>query len=303
MKLATVRYENKETPGVVKGDSFYAFSALGPGLPGDMLTFIQGYDDYKPLVQNFIATATPTCDVDQAVFLSPLKPPTIRDFVGFREHAEHAGKRFGLDPTKGLEAWEKNLQFYYSNPLSVTGSGEPIIKLEESKWFDYEFEIGFIIGKGGVNIPAEEAMSHIFGLTVFNDWSARDIQLQEAKLGMGAPKSKEYANGVGPVITTADELASHLVPGDPTRYDLATRLTRNGKLVCENNIKTIFHTFADMIAYASKNCPLHPGELFGSGTTGGGSIVEADADVPFLEHGEVVEMELEGVGTLRNVIN
>lgn len=181
----------------------------------------------------------------------------------------------------------------------MNGSGEPIVKLDASVYFDYEFEIGFIIGKAGIDIPEDEAMDHVFGLTIFNDWSARDLQLEEMKMGMGAPKSKEYANGLGPVIVTADELAPHLIPGDPTRYDLATRLNRNGELVRENNTKTIFHTFAKMIAYASRDNLFRPGELIGSGTLGGGSIIEAGPEVPFLSHGEVIEMAVEGIGVLR----
>lgn len=302
MKLATVRYTDEVLPGVVKDDSFFCFASLDGRLPSDMIKFVEGYDSYKPIVEKALENAEPTCALSDAVLLAPLRPGTLRDFVGFREHAENAGKRFGLDTTAVLEAWEKQSSFYYSNPLNLTGSGESIVKLDSSALFDFEFEVGFIIGKPGINIAEDEAMDHIFGLTIFNDWSARDLQVEEMKGGMGAPKAKEYANGLGPVIVTADELAEHLVPGDPKRYDLATKLYRNGELIRENNLKTIHYTFANMIAYASRDNMLHPGEVIGSGTVGGGAIIEYGPNVPFLDHGEVIDLEVEAIGTLHCVI-
>lgn len=303
MKLATVRVKEEICAGVVLGENFYSFTSLDSCLPNDMLTFIEGYKIYKPYVVQGMKNAKPTCKTSEAAFLAPLRNPrSLRDFVGFEEHARNSGRRFGMDMTSTLENWYKTTAFYYSNGNDILGPDEPVVKHPHSKMFDFEFEIGFIIGKKGRDIPAEKANDYIFGLTIFNDWSARDIQVQEAKMGMGAPKGKDYANTIGPVIVTKDEIDAYLCKDDPLRYDLATKLTRNGVVMRENNVKTIYHTFAKMIEWASMDRDIYPGDLFGSGTIGGGALVEYPPEVPWIQSGDVIEMEVQGIGVLKNIV-
>lgn len=177
--------------------------------------------------------------------------------MGFEEHVKDFGRRFKLDTSKMLESWYTMPAFYYSNNLGIIGSDEPLDMHPNAKMFDFEFEIGFVIGKGGRNIPADRAMDHIFGYTVLNDWSARDIQMKEMSVGIGIPKAKDYATSIGPVIVTADEMEQYLCKDDPTRFDLTTRLTRNGELLRENNTRVIYHTFAKMIEWASRDCSIY----------------------------------------------
>lgn len=308
MKLATVRYQDKVQAGVVKENSFYAFTALDSSLPNDMLSFIEGYETYKGTVKQVMNTAVPTCAVSEATLLAPLpNPKTIRDFVGFEEHAKNAANHFGgaavgIDIEKTVMVWKKAPGFYFSNTNSIVGHDEPVAMHPHSRMFDFEFEIGFVIGKRGRDISKADAMDYIFGYTVFNDWSARDIQMQEVVLGVGAPLGKGYANGFGPIIVTKDEWDQYLVPNDPERYDIKTTLRLNGEVIKENNLNTIYYTFADMIAWASRDTDIVPGDVFGSGTIGGGCLAERPPETPWLQAGDVIEMEVEGLGTLKSTI-
>ena len=304
MRLATVIYDGKNMAGVVQEEKFYAFINLDAKLPNDMLGFIENNEELRPVVEAALVNAQSTCKMADAKIIAPLpNPKTIRDFVGFEEHAMNAGTHFGLtDMSKTLEAWRLAPGFYFSNTNSIVGTDEQVAMHPRSIMFDFEFEVGFIIGKKGRDISKEDAMNYIFGYTIFNDWSARDIQLQEMPLGVGAPLGKGYANGFGPVIVTKDEFDKYLEPDDPYRYNARSILRLNGEVIKENNIKTIYYSFADMIAWASLDTDIVPGDVFGSGTIGGGCLAERPMDTPWLCAGDVIDMELEGIGTLHNVI-
>lgn len=298
MKLATVRYQKQTLSGVVKDGQFWAFAALNAALPDNMSAFIEGYADYKTLVEQALPATAATCRLEQAELLAPLpNPKSLRDFLGFEEHAKNSGKRFGISTESIMETWAKTPAFYYGNP-AVHGADFVLPVHPASKMFDFEFEIAAILGKSGQNFSLEQAQDAIFGFTIFNDWSVRDIQIEEMKMGMGSPKGKDYANTIGPVIVTKDELDAYLVPNDPYRYNLATRLTKNGKLLRENNLNSMYHSFAAMIAYASQHTPMQAGELIGSGTIGGGALIEYPMEEGWVQAGDVIEMTVEHIGTL-----
>lgn len=309
MKLATVVKNGKEQAGVVKDNNFYPFTALNPALPNDMLTFIEQYDRCRPLTEAGMQNAKPACALKDTKIICPLpNPKTIRDFVGFEGHCRNCSNHFGamaagIDIEKTVAVWKKAPGFYFTNTNALYGNDEPVPMHPRSKMFDFEFEIGFIIGKKGRDIPKEKANDYIFGFTIFNDWSARDIQLQEVQLGVGAPLGKGYANGFGPVIVTKDEFDAYLQPGDPYRYNVKTKCFFNGKLLSENNLNTIYYTFADMIAWASLDTDLVPGDILGSGTIAGSSLCEQPPESPWLKKGDVIEMEAEGIGTFMNVVS
>lgn len=303
MKLATIRYQDNVFAGILKDENFYSFQEVDSRLPNDMIAFIEGYDTYKGVVEQKLAQATATCAASDAVFLSPIpRPRTFRDFMCFEEHVINSGKAAGFskDVLDGMMAvWKKMPAFYFSNTNVFYGAGEPIKMHPVSQRFDIELEIGVIVGKEGINLSAEEAMDHIFGLTILNDWSARDIQMEEMKMQLGPAKGKDYANSMGPVIVTMDELRRYAVDGDPQRFDMATKLYRNGELIRENNTKSIYHSYGDMIAHASRETAVYPGDVLGSGTIGGGAFLEYFGSQPFISAGDVIEMEVEGIGTLR----
>jgi 2-keto-4-pentenoate hydratase/2-oxohepta-3-ene-1,7-dioic acid hydratase in catechol pathway len=175
-------------------------------------------------------------------------------------------------------------------PDTVIGPEEEIPWPAYTEKLDHELELAAIIGKRGKNISKETAFSYIFGYTIWNDVSARDVQVRELPVNMGPCKAKDWdgSNVLGPCIVTADEVNSG---------NLRMTVRVNGEVWGEDTSAHMHHTFADMIAYASQAQTLYPGEVFGSGTAAGGSGLELDR---FLQEGDVVEMEIEGIGILRN---
>jgi fumarylacetoacetate (FAA) hydrolase len=163
-------------------------------------------------------------------------------------------------------------------------------------------EIAVVIGKAGKDIRSEDAPNHIFGYTVFNDWSARDLQVQEMKVNFGPVKSKDFASSFGPVIITQDELADKGTER-PGVYDLEMIARVNGVEMSRGNFKDIYWSFGDIIARASESVMLSPGDVIGSGTVGTGCLYELTKNQgPWLKHGDIVELEIERIGILRNTV-
>jgi fumarylacetoacetate (FAA) hydrolase len=163
-----------------------------------------------------------------------------------------------------------------------------------------------MIGREGRNIPPDAADEYIAGFTIMNDWSARDVQREEMKVGLGPAKGKDFATSLGPWLVTPDELADRREPA-PARgetgargwhYRLEMVARVDGKEISRGNLADLYWTFAEMIAYASRDCTLYPGDVIGSGTVGTGCLLELG--LPWLEPGQVVELEVERLGVLRN---
>jgi 2-keto-4-pentenoate hydratase/2-oxohepta-3-ene-1,7-dioic acid hydratase in catechol pathway len=248
------------------------------GFGGDMVAFIAA-----GAPQN---TRVP---VPGARLLAPLKPRTLRDFLAFEGHLRNALSRLGR-PIPG--EWYETPAYYKGMPDTVIGPDDEIPWPAWTDHLDHELELAAVIGRAGRDIAAGDATNHIFGYTIWNDVSARDVQKQELPVGMGPGKAKDWdgSNVLGPCIVTADELDA---------ADLAMRVRVNGELWGEDTSAHMHHTFADMIAYASRSQTLRPGEVIGSGTAARGSGLELDRR---LEPGDVVELEIEGIGVLRNRI-
>ena len=230
---------------------------------------------------------------------SPIpRPFLLRDFYAFEEHVKNARARRGLTIP---EEWYEFPAFYYSNPSTVIGPDDDIQRPSYSKALDYELEIACVIGKGGKNIPEDKAQGFIAGYTIMNDWSARDIQEKEMKIGLGPAKAKDFGTSLGPWLVTADELQDKAIVSE--RFDLDMKASVNGKLLSRGNAKNMHWSFPQMIARASEAVELHPGEVFGSGTVGTGSILELGPKVhSYLQPGDKVELEIERLGVLRNRI-
>lgn len=234
-----------------------------------------------------------------AKLLSPIvQPPTVRDFIVFEEHASSQGTR---EPN---EVWYRMPVFYFSNPLCIYGPDAEIPFPSASSQFDYELEIGCVIGKEGRDVPAADAMDHIAGFTLFNDWSSRDLQVDEMAFGLGPAKGKDTASSIGPWLVTTDEMLPYLKDG---RLDLRCQVRVNGQdWLKDGSAKDAYFSFADMIERASKDSRIVPGDIIGSGTVGGGSIREAIRKgyegARFLEPGDVVEHEIEVIGVLRGTL-
>jgi len=221
--------------------------------------------------------------------LAPLRPRSLRDFLAFEGHLKNAYARLGRDIP---DEWYEVPAYYKGMPDTVIGPEDEIPWPPWTERLDHELELAAVIGREVRDVAPADALDCIFGYTIWNDMSARDVQARELPVGMGPGKAKDWdgSNVLGPCIVTADEL-------DPR--DVAMRVSVNGDVWGEDSSAHMHHTFADMIAYASRSQTLYPGDVLGSGTAAGGSGLELGR---WLAPGDVVEMEIEGIGVLRNRI-
>ncbi|NUQ84487.1 MAG: fumarylacetoacetate hydrolase family protein [Anaerolineales bacterium] len=237
--------------------------------------------------------------LDEVKFLSPLKPYTLRDGYAFEQHVKTANKNRGREVP---EEWYEFPVFYFTNPNAVFGHEDAIPYPPYTNAMDYELEIAAVIGKPGINIKPEEAPDYIFGYTIFNDWSARDIQRKEMIVGLGPAKGKDFASAFGPVIVT-HEAISDKATGRPGVYDLEMVARVNGRELSRGNFKDMHWSFGEIIARVSDSVMLYPGDVIGSGTVGTGCLLELTKfQGPWLNEGDVVELEVERIGVLRNTV-
>lgn len=254
--------------------------------------FLQGIDPEH--------SSTLGWQLNAVTILPPIpKPPSLRDFYAFEQHVVTAHANRGREVSK---AWYEMPVFYFSNPSSTYGHTQDVPMPKYTQALDYELEVAAIIGKSGRDISAENAMQHIFGFTIFNDWSARDEQRKEMSVGLGPAKGKDFASSFGPYIVTPDDLEDRS-DGRPGVYDLQMIARINGKEYSRGNWKTLYYSFGEMIARASADVTLQPGDIIGSGTVGTGCLLElTKGEGPWLKKGDVVELEVERMGILRNTI-
>jgi 2-keto-4-pentenoate hydratase/2-oxohepta-3-ene-1,7-dioic acid hydratase in catechol pathway len=239
---------------------------------------------------------------DEVRLLAPVPvPPSVRDFYAFEAHVRTARA------TRGLEVdpdWYELPVFYFSNPAAVVGPGEGVPVPPGCDELDYELEVAAVVGRPGADLDPDRAESHIAGYTVMNDWSARDLQRREMRLGLGPAKGKDFATSLGPVLVTPDEL-------EPYRrdkaFDLAMTARVNGAEWSRGRLSDIHWSFGELLAHASRGTVLRPGDVIGSGTCGTGCILELSAvhgsdAYPWLAPGDVVELSVDELGTLANPV-
>jgi fumarylacetoacetate (FAA) hydrolase len=233
-------------------------------------------------------------------FLVPIPlPRTFRDFYAFEAHVKNARKRRGLEM---LPQWYEQPVFYFSNPSTLKGHEAPVFAPLGCSELDYELELGIVISDRGINIAPDDAWKHVAGFTIINDFSARDIQRKEMAVGLGPAKAKDFATGVGPYLVTLDEFQDRI--DKDGRVDLEMTARVNGKELSRGNAKSMYFTWPQIIARASADAELFPGDLIGSGTVGTGCILELGPENTngWLKPGDVVELEIERLGVLRNHI-
>lgn len=229
------------------------------------------------------------------------EPPTLRDFYAFEQHVAAARRKRGLEM---IPEWYEIPTFYFSNTSEIYGPGDAVPYPVGSEELDIELEIACVIGREGRDIPIERASEYIAGYTILNDWSARDFQRKDMKLNLGPGKGKDFATSLGPWLVTPDELQVYRSgSAGAERYDMTMLARVNGREISRGNFKDIHYSFGQMIAWASRNARLRVGDVLGSGTVGTGCILELGTEVqPWLRRGDVVELEITGLGVLRNII-
>ncbi|HJS97345.1 MAG TPA: fumarylacetoacetate hydrolase family protein [Solirubrobacteraceae bacterium] len=247
--------------------------------------------------------ATEDIPLADVTLKAPVEPPTIRDFSVFEQHME--GVRKNLDPNATVpEVWIASPFCYFSNPHALTGPNDEIPVPPGCTDLDLELEVAAVIGKAGTNIEPDEAADHIAGYTIFNDWSARDLQIAEMALGLGICKGKDFANTLGPWIVTPDELDPYR---KDDRFDLTLEAKVNGRSLGTDTLAHMAWSFEELVSYASRGTWVKPGDVLGSGTCGFGCLLELwgrfgrDCHQP-LGPGDTVELNVQGIGTLTNRI-
>jgi len=223
---------------------------------------------------------------DVALLAPVPEPPSVRDFFAFEGHAAAGWRRRGgeLPP-----AWYDAPVFYFSNPASIHGPGEPVARPAATRMLDFELELAAVIGAGG----------DIAAFTLMNDWSARDVQAGEMTVGLGPHKAKDFATSLGPWLVTPDEL-----PYADGRLTLTATVSVNGREISRSDARAQHFSWPQLVAHAARDTRLRPGDVLGSGTLTGGCLLELGPleGERFIEPGDVVALRAPGLGTLETPI-
>jgi 2-keto-4-pentenoate hydratase/2-oxohepta-3-ene-1,7-dioic acid hydratase in catechol pathway len=289
VRLTTLLTADGSRVGVLDDD---VIRLLEPGL--DLAHVVAGGDEALADVARR-ARSGDVVPVERASFGPLLMPPSVRDFLTYERHlAELAGAV--------PDEWYDEPLFYFSNPAAITAPYADVRIPPRVQQFDYELEVAAVVGKAGADLTPRQAADHILGYTIFNDWSARDLQVREFKFPMGPSKSKDSAITLGSWLVTADELVDHVVDG---QLALATQVHVNGVRTGGDVTSNMSWSFADLVAYASRGTVVRPGDVLGSGTCGTGCLAEIRRTRPetapdWLREGDVVRVEVEQLGFIEN---
>lgn len=323
MKLCTFDLPDgsRHIGAVIDDQQLVDFTSSSPDpMFRDMLALIDAADAGLEAARQLIQKAPVVRKISEVRYAAALpQPRQMRDFLCFEKHfrqaranrylfasantaaaAQSSGTPFSTTDTERDPAkveipaiWYQEPIYYKCNRFSVVGTDTDVLNPRYCKMLDYELEFAAIVGKKGVNIRKEDASQHIYGYCIFNDFSARDQQMREMSGSLGPSKGKDFdtGNGIGPWLVTRDEIT------DPYNLTMVARV--NGQEWSRGNSGDMYHKFEDVLAHVSKDETLYPGEFLGSGTVGNGCGLELGR---FLKHGDVVELEIEGLGVLRNRI-
>lgn len=320
MKLVTYLKEGHEQLAILIDGKLYDTDALHQDLPISMAMFLNYWDDMYPValaaekrIREGYARTLPAALFDDAAILAPVPTPTsCRDGYAFRQHVAAARRNRKVDM---IPEFDQYPIFYFTNHNSIQGPGDIVCMPDHFEKLDFELEAAIVICRHGRNIPAAEADDYIAGLMIMNDMSARRLQMEEMLLNLGPAKGKDFSTVIGPMLVTLDELDEFVVPCKENHtgkaWNLTMKCTVNGVQVSEGNVSDMDWTFAEIIERCSYGVNLFPGDVIGSGTVGTGCFLELNGtgklndpnyQEQWLKEGDVVEMEIDGLGKLTNTI-
>jgi fumarylacetoacetate (FAA) hydrolase len=320
MKLVSYLKEESDQLALLVDGFLYDMEYLHPDLPGNMSMFLNYWEDMLPMVKiaemgvlEGHVSKDKGIPYESVQVLAPVPfPPSCRDGYAFRQHVA-AARRNRKVPM--IPEFDEYPVFYFTNHHSIQGPGDLRCMPDHFEKLDFELEVAIIICKHGRNIRAEDADEYIGGLMIMNDISARTLQMEEMLLNLGPAKGKDFATVTGPCIVTPDELQPFEVSckeGHTGKsWNLRMQCRINGKLVSDGNVADMDWTFAEIIERASYGADLYAGDIIGSGTVGTGCFLELNGTgklndpgytEQWLKEGDLVEMEVEGLGRLENTI-
>ena len=305
MKLISYKQNGNTKLGAFKEGRIYDLHALDSNIVDNMQEFLQGGEKQLQLAKPAVKNGDPTILAGDVELISPVpNPPSVRDAYAFRQHVATARRNRGLEM---IPEFDEIPIFYFTNHHAVFGEGDfPVLQRHTEK-LDFELECAAVIGKGGRNIPASDADDYIAGFMIMNDLSARVLQMQEMKLNLGPAKGKDFGSTFGPWLVTKDELESYKQSSpDGDRYDLKMKAFVNSIQVSGDTLSNMTWTFAQIIERVSYGVDIFPGDVIGSGTCGTGCFLELNGskitDNQWLNPGDTVSLEIDGLGTLTNKI-
>ncbi|MFN7313231.1 MAG: fumarylacetoacetate hydrolase family protein [Bacteroidota bacterium] len=319
MKLVTYQKNNHTDLGILIQNKIYSVHALNNSLPNNMRAFLFAGEEAMNKAKSLDAQlkegklSAEAISVDEVTLLAPVNEPTsCRDGYAFRQHVAAARRNRGVPM---IPEFDQYPIFYFTNHNAIQGPGEIPCMPDHFEKLDFELEVAVVIGKKGRNIKAEEADQYIAGYMIMNDMSARTLQMEEMLLNLGPAKGKDFSTVIGPYMVTPDELESYLVAAKPNHVGNSHNLTMkcwvNGVQVSEGNVADMDWTFAEIIERCAYGVDILPGDVIGSGTVGTGCFLELNGtgllnDKSFkpqwLQDGDVVELEITGLGKLVNTI-
>ena len=319
MKLVTYTHQHETQLGILIDDQIYAMQVVDKSLPSDMRAFLfageEAMDKAKAIdakLKNGSLTL-PFTKLSDAVLLAPVPEPTsCRDGYAFRQHVASARRNRGVDM---IPEFDQFPIFYFTNHNAIQGPGDVWCMPDHFQKLDFELEAAIVVGKKGRNIKAAEADAYIAGYMIMNDMSARSLQMEEMLLSLGPAKGKDFSTVIGPYMVTPDELESYKTNPKSNHtgnnFSLNMKCWVNGKLVSEGNMGDMDWTFAEILERCAYGVDILPGDVIGSGTVGTGCFLELNGtgllnDKNFkpqwLQDGDIVEMEITGLGHLKNTI-
>jgi fumarylacetoacetate (FAA) hydrolase len=320
MKLVSYLKDEHDSLGVLVGDRIFNMEVLHPDLPNTMGLFLNYWEDSFSMAAVGIELINEgKIRIEKGIPLSSVQllapvpfPTSCRDAYAFRQHVEAARRNRKAEM---IPEYDQYPVFYFTNHLNIKGPGEVPCMPDHFEKLDFELEAAIVICKHGRNIKAEEADEYIGGLMIMNDFSARRLQMEEMLLNLGPAKGKDFATTIGPCLVTLEELAEFEIAAKENHIGKAWNLKMickvNGVQVSEGSLGDMDWTFAEIIERASYGVDLFPGDVVGSGTVGTGCFLELngtgklnDENYPeqWLKEGDVVELEIDGLGVLSNTI-
>jgi 2-keto-4-pentenoate hydratase/2-oxohepta-3-ene-1,7-dioic acid hydratase in catechol pathway len=259
--------------------------------PVDLVDLVEASPAEQQRVTDLVHAApgdgTACAGLEEVRLAAPLRSPnSLRDFLAFRDHVERGAARRGAEVP---EVWDRLPVYYKGNRRSVVGPGQVVAWPSYTEKMDYECEVAAVVGRGGRDLSAEDAARHVFGYTIMNDWSARDVQRDEMACWLGPAKAKDFATSLGPWLVTPDEWS----PEEPHAVELRV----DGEVWSTGSTAGRRWSFGEMLAWVSRDEDLYPTDVLGSGTFGGGCGLDLDRWLP---PSCQVELRVEGLGVLVN---